>query len=263
MAAARVDGSDPRVLIVIRDLTEIRHIRSRLLETEKLGAMAKIAGSVAHEIRNPLNSLFLNADILEEELRDSGGIDASTKEVLGVMREEIERLNEIIKNYLSLSKLAHANFERLDLNEVVREFSEEGEEFAAARGVSIDFRLCRGEAAVRADRNMIRRVLINLVQNAVDAAPRGGRVVIGTRRLVRKIKVWVRDNGKGVSEEATTQLFQPFFSTKERGTGLGLYLSREIVIVHDGQVALRSVKPRGAEATVLLPRLRADDEKKR
>jgi len=256
LAAARADGPDPRVLFVFRDLTEIRHIRSRLLETEKLGAMAKIAGSVAHEIRNPLNALFLNADLLEDELSEGGEPPESIQENLRVMREEIERLNEIIKDYLSLSKLGSANFEVLDLNQVVSEFAEEAEERASAGNVKLEIKTGRGIASVRADRNMLRRVLINLVQNAIDATPENGRVVIGTRRLTHKIKLWVRDGGPGISEEVRAQLFQPFFSTKERGTGLGLYLIMEIVLAHDGEVAIRSVHPKGAQATVLLPRLR-------
>ncbi|MGH7163096.1 MAG: two-component system sensor histidine kinase NtrB, partial [Planctomycetota bacterium] len=258
LAAARADGRDPRILIVFRDLTEIRHIRSRLFETEKLGAMAKIAGSVAHEIRNPLNAMFLNADLLEDELREAGDVREPIEEILRVMREEIERINGIIKNYLSLSKLANASFERLDLNQVVREFAEEAAEDAAKRGATLELRICRGEINVRADRNMLRRVLVNLFQNAIDAAPEGGRISIGTRRLLHKVKLWVRDNGSGIPEGIRGHLFQPFFSTKERGTGLGLYLIREIVISHGGRVSLRSVRPRGTKAAVLLPLLREE-----
>jgi PAS domain S-box-containing protein len=258
LSAARADGPDPRLLVVFRDLTEIRHIRSRLIETEKLGAMAKVAGSVAHEIRNPLNTLFLNADLLEEELTEAGQIPAATAETLRVMREEIERLNEIIKNYLSLSKLGNPNFERLELNEVVREFAEEAEEMAGRRKVALGLRLGRGDTAVRGDRNMLRRVLVNLVQNALDVSPPGARVVLASRRLLHRVRLSVRDRGPGVSADALPHLFQPFFSTKERGTGLGLYLSREIVMAHDGSVALRSLKPRGAQATVLLPRWREE-----
>jgi signal transduction histidine kinase len=256
IAAAQTAGPQPRVLVLFRDLTEIRNIRTRLVETEKLGAMAKIAGSVAHEIRNPLNALFLNADLLEEELGEKGQVPSSIEEVLRVMREEIERLNEIIKNYLSLSKLGNGDFERLDLNQIVQEFAEEAEEAAAKRGVAVDVRRCRGEAPVRGDRNMMRRVLVNLFQNAIDATPPGGRIAIGTRRLVRRVLLWVRDSGPGIPEEFRAQLFQPFFSTKERGTGLGLYLIREIVIAHGGKVALRTLRPHGTKATVLVPRLR-------
>jgi PAS domain S-box-containing protein len=260
VAAARADGPDPRMLVVFRDLTEIRHIRSRLIETEKLGAMAKIAGSVAHEIRNPLNALFLNIDLLEDELSESGDAQDPIVEIMAVMREEIERLNVIIKNYLSLSKLANANFERLDLNQVVREFAEDSEEEAQRRGIRLEIKTCRGQAIVRGDRNMLRRVLVNLVQNAYETTGPEGKVVVGTRRLLRNIKLWVRDSGSGVPAEVEDQLFEPFFSTKERGTGLGLYLIREIVMAHDGRVALRSIKPHGAQATVLLPRLREEGE---
>ena len=107
---------------------------------------------------------------------------------------------------------------------------------------------------------MLRRVLVNLVQNAYETTGPDGKVVVGTRRLLRNIKLWVRDSGSGVPAEVEDQLFEPFFSTKERGTGLGLYLIREIVMAHDGRVALRSIKPQGAQATVLLPRLREEGE---
>jgi len=261
IAAARVDGpggSGGRLVAVFRDLTELRNIRTRLVETEKLGAMAKIAGSVAHEIRNPLNALFLNADLLEEELRERGEMIAPIEEILRVMREEIDRLNEIIKNYLSLSKLGDTNFERLDLNQVLLEFAEEAGEVAEKAGVALEVRRCRGDANVRGDRNMMRRVLVNLFQNAIDATPPGGRIAIGTRRLVRRMLLWVRDTGPGIPEEIRGQLFQPFFSTKERGTGLGLYLIREIVMAHEGRVSLRSLRPHGTKATVLIPRFRGE-----
>ncbi|MFQ5843687.1 MAG: nitrogen regulation protein NR(II) [Planctomycetota bacterium] len=257
---ARVEGPDPRVLVLFRDLTEIRHIRLRLLETEKLGAMAKIAGSVAHEIRNPLNALFLNADLLEEELQEKrGDVGAPIQEILGVMREEIERLNEIIKNYLSLSKLANASFEKLDLNQLVAEFVEEAEEGPAA----VRMRLCRGKVPIRADRNMIRRVLVNLMQNAKDATPEGGRIVFGTRRLTDKVKLTVTDTGTGIPEEVRPHLFQPFFSTKERGTGLGLYLIREIARAHEGEVSLDPMNGKGTRATIHLPILREPPRKSR
>jgi len=126
--------------------------------------------------------------------------------------------------------------------------------------VTLDLRLCRGETTVRGDRNMLRRVLVNLVQNALDVSKAGGRVLLGTRRLLHRVRLSVRDRGPGVATEALPHLFQPFFSTKERGTGLGLYLCREIVMAHVGEVALRSVKPCGAQATVLLPRWREQGE---
>ena len=193
-----VQSDDDRYLLVLHDMTEVDRIRSRLIETEKLSAMAKIAGSVAHEFRNPLNSLFLNTDLLEDELEGRKEIQDAIAPTLVAIREEIERLNQIITHYLSLSKIASGRREAMDLGDVVKGFASEWHERAEERGVTLRVRGDEADLPISADPNQVRRVLVNLVENAFDAVAdpnepsevraRPGRVNYSpvSRRLTRK-----------------------------------------------------------------------------
>lgn len=249
----------PRV-VVLEDLSEVQTIRQRLLETEKLSAMAKVAGSIAHEFRNPLNSLFLSADLLEDELGSAGTASESVTATLGAVREEIERLNQIITHYLALSKIGGSERETVDLTRVASAFVAEQRERAAARGATLGLQASSGACLVQADRHQLRRVLLNLLDNALDAveahaparkAP--GRITISVRRGPDEARLVVRDNGPGVPASVRERPFVPFRSTKPRGAGLGLYLVREIVSAHGGTIALLDVAGGGARAVVRLP----------
>jgi signal transduction histidine kinase len=263
---------DPdRLLLFFHDLTEVHRIRRRLIETENLSAMAKIAGSVAHEFRNPLNSLFLSADLLEDELAGSGPLEEAIAPTLTAIREEVERLNQIITHYLSLSKIASNAPEVVDLGDLVQEFAREWRERAGERGVDLRVRIADGDSAVSVDPNQIRRVLVNLVENAFDAVGgeddgeteeggeaaterRGGIVTLAVRPMRRSVKVIVRDNGPGIPPEIRERVFEPFFTSKSSGSGLGLYLVREIVLAHGGAISLSANGGRGTSVTTRWPR---------
>jgi len=252
-----------RYVLLLHDMTEVQYIRSRLIETEKLSAMAKIAGSVAHEFRNPLNSLFLSTDLLEDELEGSEAIQASIAPTLAAIREEIERLNQIITHYLSLSKIATASPEIVDLGAIVSAFFEETAPRLADRSVHLRVRADDGDHRVTADPNQLRRVLVNLVENAADAVgsadggdekrARRGTVTLLLRRMRRSIKLTVKDNGSGIPEELRTKVFEPFFTSKAGGSGLGLYLVREIAIASGGTMSLSSSDSRGTSVSIRWP----------
>lgn len=266
------DGDPDALVLLLQDLTEVHTIRRRLIETEKLSAMAKIAGSVAHEFRNPLNSLFLSADLLEDELsgQEAGETIAPT---LTAIREEVERLNSIITQYLALSKIAGGERERVDLARLVDEFASEWQARAAQRGVVLKARAERLPCLVLADPNQVRRVLVNLVENALDAAgaraapaPAGdaggeagaaprGRVSLSVRRMRRAVRLCVADDGAGLPAVVRGRLFEPFTTTKAGGTGLGLYLVREMVLAHGGTIQVDSLPGRGTRVRVRLPLL--------
>lgn len=254
------------LLVLLEDRSEVHTIRRRLIETEKLSAMAKIAGSIAHEIRNPLNSLFLSADLLEDELGGEKPGGESVSATLGAIREEIERLNQIITHYLALSKIGGTEREALDLGRFVREFVDEQRERATGRGVALRARGASTPCLVPGDRHQLRRVLLNLVENALDALspraegeggplPRRRPAVIGisVKRFPGGVRLVVRDNGPGLPASVRERPFEPFRSTKPRGAGLGLYLVREIVCAHGGTIGLLSAERGGTRVAIRLP----------
>ncbi len=263
------------LLVLLEDRSEVHTIRRRLIETEKLSAMAKIAGSIAHEIRNPLNSLFLSADLLEDELGGVAGGE-SVSATLGAIREEIERLNQIITHYLALSKIGGTERETVDLGRFVREFVDEQRERATARGVALRARGAAAPCLVAGDRHQLRRVLLNLVENALDAlclqsgslqsgSPQAGPegatpsrrrpavIGISVKRFPGGVRLVVRDNGPGLAPSVRERPFEPFRSTKPRGAGLGLYLVREIVCAHGGTIGLLSAERGGTRVAIRLP----------
>jgi signal transduction histidine kinase len=258
------DGRDPdRYLLYLHDLTEVHRIRRRLIETEKLSAMAKIAGSVAHEFRNPLNSLFLSADLLEDELagRDAGEAITPT---LAAIREEVERLNQIINHYLALSKVESTDPVIVDLGETVQAFAEEWREKSAETPIEVRVKVYEGDVAVSADPNQVRRVLVNLIENAEAALTgsadddgertRSPTVTFDVRPMRRSVKLTVKDNGPGIPEEVRDRVFEPFFTSRSRGSGLGLYLVREIVLAHGGAIQLAQNGGRGTSVAMHWPR---------
>jgi len=258
------ERKDPdRYLLFLHDLTEVHAIRRRLIETEKLSAMVKIVGSVAHEFRNPLNSLFLSADLLEDELAGRGAAEDAIAPTLAAIREEVERLNQIINHYLALSKVESTEPEIVDLGEMVRGFAEEWVEQAAERDLTLRVRVHEGDLAVSVDPNQVRRVLVNLVENAFDALAEGengkdqgrpGTVTLAVRPMRRTVKLTVKDNGPGIPRDVKERVFEPFFTSKARGSGLGLYLVREIVLAHGGAISLSGNGGRGTSVVMHWPR---------
>lgn len=244
-------------VLIFRDLTEIKEIRARLLETEKLSAMAKIAGAVAHEIKNPLNSLFLNFDLLEDEVHGIPDLPASSiqriEHLLQVVREEIDRVDDIIKEYLSLAKVSSLKLKRFEINGWLASTIEELRLGLPMEKVEVEADYGPQIPAIYLDENQFRRVLLNLFKNSLEAMPQGGRLKVLTRVEADHLKIRFRDNGIGIPMAEQGQVFAPFFSLKEHGTGLGLYLVREIILAHRGRVELTSREGEGTVVTLTLP----------
>lgn len=265
--------TDPeRYLLLLQDLSEVHHIRRRLIETEKLSAMAKIAGSVAHEFRNPLNSLFLATDLLEDELEGREDVRESIAPTLLAIREEIERLNQIITHYLALSQVAGAHPEEVDLRDVVASFASDSADRLATNDVELRVKSDDGDCRITADPNQLRRILVNLVENAVDALTlaehgedegrrtRRSNITLRLRRMRRSVKLTVKDNGPGIPDDIRERVFEPFFTSKAGGSGLGLYLVREIALASDGTMSLTSKGGRGTSVSIRWPYARTHDE---
>jgi signal transduction histidine kinase len=223
----------------------------RLIRSERLATVGRMAAHITHEIRNPLASLGLNVELLGDEV---GTDNQEARRLVTSIGNEVDRLSEITETYLRFVRLPKPKLERLDLGAVatsVLEFS--GGELAQAN-ITWDIKLEPGWPEVVADESQLRQALLNLVRNAKEAMAGGGRLQIEVGRAGDgQVRLVFADSGPGISPENLAQIFEPFFSTKAKGTGLGLALVQQIVSEHGGRIEVDCPPGGGTRFTILLP----------
>jgi two-component system sensor histidine kinase HydH len=248
-----------RIVVVLRDLSEMEALHHQLLQSERLGMLGRLAGAVSHEIRNPLTAIFLQTDILEDEIHaSSGGNRNQILRSLSVIKEEVTRLHELAQQYLSLARLSNLQREPTDFSVYLLAFCEEMQGDLEVRGIALQHGSLDGLGHVALHHNSFRRVLINLFNNAVEAMPQGGALTLAGHLELDAVRLELTDTGCGVPPEQMALLFSPLHTTKPEGTGLGLYLVQEIVSAHDGEIAVASELGVGTTFTITLPRLAAE-----
>lgn len=221
------------------------------LRAARIAIAGKMAGQVAHEVRNPLSSIGLNTELLEDEL---GEHDSEARELCRKIRSEVDRLTQITEIYLGL-RGGKPKLAREPLNAIVDDLVGFVRKDLANRHVQLDTDLDPEDPVGNIDANQIRQCLINLVRNAADAVAGngGGCVVVRTRGARGRVEVAVADDGVGIAGEQLPRLFEPFFSTKKGGTGLGLALTQQIVQDHGGEIHVASRVGRGTTFTLSVP----------
>ena len=229
-----------------------------LMRAEQLAAVGRISAQIVHEVRNPLSSIGLNVELLQDAVEratfasseDSGEV----KELLTSVTREVDRLAEVTEHYLRMARTPRPDLDQHDVTAVldgVLDFSREELERA---GVEVVRDFAPDTPAVLADEGQLRQVFLNLLRNSREAMPGGGRLTVATRPLEHDVEVTVKDTGQGISDEARRHLFEPFFTTKEGGTGLGLAVSQQILQAHGGSLACQSIPGQGTAFVLRLPR---------
>jgi two-component system, NtrC family, sensor kinase len=227
--------------------------RDELRRAERLAAVGRISAQITHEIRNPLNAIGLNTELLAEELEELSAPPREAIQLVAAISREVDRLNGVAEEYLRFARLPKPALARQDLNELLGGLLDFlGPELAAAR-IELRRELAPALPAVRADEGQLRAVFLNLVRNSREAMPSGGVVTIRTRRERDAIEVEVSDTGGGIPPGDLTRIFEAFYSTKERGTGLGLAFTRQVVEEHGGSIRCDSAVGRGTTFVVRLP----------
>ncbi|MCE9578231.1 MAG: HAMP domain-containing protein [Deltaproteobacteria bacterium] len=228
-----------------------------LVRSERLAAVGKMAAMITHEVRNPLSSIGLNTELLEEEL---GGLPAdATAEARALclaITREVDRLTAITEEYLAFARLPKPRLAAEALNSIVGNLATFVREDLHKRGVTLTLDLADDLPRALVDEGQLRQSLLNLVRNAAEAvADGGGHVWLTTRRGddPTRVEVEVKDDGPGIEPDLVPRLFDPFFSTKERGTGLGLALTHQIVRDHGGAITVASAPGAGATFVVSVP----------
>lgn len=239
----------------------------RLRRSEQLAAVGKLAAQITHEVRNPLTSIGLNAELLSDEFVDHG---SEGYKVAQAIVREVDRLTEITEQYLRFARLPAPRFESTSVNDLVRSLLLFLGEELQNRGVRVELVLQEALPLVDLDDNQLRQTLLNLIRNAaeaMDSVPIEARQLrLQTRTIVlgqlagskRSVAIDVLDHGPGIPPELLRQIFEPFFTTKKGGTGLGLALAQEVVIRHGGELQVISpvptlTPPTGTCFTIELP----------
>jgi signal transduction histidine kinase len=251
---------------MVEKLRQHRELEDRLREAERLSAVGKLASGIAHEIRNPLNFMNLSIDHIRNRL--GSGRPEGTAEVMALMsniKAEIHRLNDMIENFLTVGKPLALNKSDVDLVALIREVVGLAHQKAVEQGIAIEVSEATPIPRLQADPVQIKTCLMNVVLNAIQAMPAGGRLRVTTRRCAEArseghapepngtVEVIISDTGPGISEEDLNRIFNPYFTTKKLGIGLGLAITKKIVEEHRGRISVRSRPNEGTDVVISLP----------
>lgn len=234
--------------------TTLQHSRERLLQAEKLASVGKLAASVAHEIRNPLTSIKMWLFWLRNRTNPSG----ETVEGFDTIAQEIDRLEQVVRNFLEFTRPPPVNLRPCRLPEVIDATLQLTAHRLEEHKIAIERTASPEECQVLADPDQLKQVLINLLDNAIEAMLDGGQIRINVdleadRSGLPMAVVRVADSGPGITTEVASRIFEPFFSTKKDGTGLGLCIAANIMARHNGRLLLQCDTPSGAAFAVWIP----------
>src|SRR5476651_2553903 len=269
--AAPLDGDkkgSSGVALILHDATEARQKTFEAIESERVQALTLLAASVAHEIGNPLNALHIHLQLMERELKKLKVGQASSlskkdrqdacptdklEQFLEVSKGEISRLDYIITQFLQAIRPAPLQLKMASLNGVVEKTLELLRPEIENRGIAVKTKLARNLTATPVDATQMQQVLVNLVKNASQAMTSGGALTLQTGENADAVWVSVADTGGGIPQEQINRIFEPFYTTKKKGTGLGLMIVQRIVRAHEGRIELESHVGRGTTFRVWLP----------
>ncbi|HYA26434.1 MAG TPA: ATP-binding protein, partial [Thermodesulfovibrionales bacterium] len=237
---------------IVRDITELQHIRERLATAERMAALGEVAAKVAHEIRNPLVSIGGFAQRLENKL------DGNLKEYATIIAREVKRLEDILKDILGFVKEVRLAIKPVDVNALMRNVLSLVESDAVERGIAMESSF--GDIPeVLVDSDRIKEAFLNIMNNSIQAVGTAGRITTRTYPVNGNVAVEIVDTGYGIAEKDLPFIFDPFYTTKPTGTGLGLAITRRIIEEHKGRIEVKSRPGEGTAIKVLLPSERKEE----
>jgi two-component system, sporulation sensor kinase E len=280
--AAPLDGEEvgtSGLALILHDATEARQKTFEAIESEKVQALTLLAASVAHEIGNPLNALHIHLQLMERELKklqashrtngprsvargrsqvltsetDDADVLRKLDQYLGVAKGEINRLDYIVTQFLQAIRPAPLQIKVATLNDVVNETLKLLQPELDNRGIAVKTKLARHLPGTPIDSGQVQQALVNLVKNAMQAMTRGGVLTLQTGETGEAAWVSVADTGGGIPQEQLNRIFEPFYTTKKKGTGLGLMIVQRIVRAHTGRIELESHVGRGTTFRLWFP----------
>jgi signal transduction histidine kinase len=242
--------------IILRDITESRRSTEKTIESERFNALTLLAAGVAHEIGNPLNSLHIHLQLMERKVRKlDGKVKKELEEAIAISRAEITRLDSIVTQFLQAIRPSKPVLHPENVNSIVDEALRFFAPEIADRDIVVEAELRPDVPLLELDRDQMKQVFYNVMKNSFEAMKRRGILRIRTDMDATHVSISFTDTGGGMSAESLSRVFEPYFTTKSTGSGLGLLIVRRIVREHGGEMAIESNEGKGLTLTIRLPYL--------
>ena len=246
-------GSEGAV-IILRDITHAREQEADMVQSERLHAVTLLAAGVAHEIGNPLNALTIHLQLLEREIRKLDGDQRQTLgELADIAGKEVARLDVIITQFLKAIRPNPPKLAPARIDHVIRDTLLLMRQEIENRGIKVQVEPCVSLPRINVDRDQLKQAFFNIIKNAIHAMAGDGTLVIRLETTDRYVSIAFEDSGKGIDPEDLGRIFEPYHTTKQEGSGLGLMIVQRIVQDHGGQIEVESRLGEGTRITVLLP----------
>src|SRR5579863_5534771 len=245
----REHGARMGTLVTLRDVESIERIGNQLQVSERLAALGRVTAGVAHEVKNPLNSMRLWLEVLKANMPT----DPEPQQAVKMLDSEIDRLDRAVKTFLNFTKPVEMKLEETDIRPVLQDVIDAARPSISRAGVDLRVDLPSEFPSLLIDQQLIHQAVLNLLLNASEFTPRGGRVTLALRRTGESAIISVADSGKGISPEDQKKIFQLFFTTRPGGSGIGLANTFRFVQLHNGRIEFDSEVGRGTTFRVELP----------
>lgn len=248
--AGRIEGN----LLRVQDISEKRAREARLRRAESLASLTTLAAGVAHEIKNPLGSIGIHLQLVNKALTGQSYVEPdSIRGYLDVIDEEVERLNRIVVDFLFAVRPMDVNPVDTSLNEIINDMVDFVHYELEEQDIRLTLDLDGELPELRIDEKYFKQALLNLIKNAISAMPEGGELQIETSQRGDEALLRISDTGVGMSDEVMNKIFEPYFTTREFGSGIGLTLVYKIIREHMGEISVSSQEGRGSSFTITLP----------
>lgn len=246
----RIQGN----LVHVEDVTDRRNREARLRRAESLASLTTLAAGVAHEIKNPLGSIGIHIQLIQKALSRKDDVDAdSIENYIGIINEEVERLNKIVVNFLFAVRPMDTQLEDGELNDVIEEIlSFVGVELEE-HGIELVAELSDRLPRIQLDEKYLKQAVLNIIKNSISAMPDGGTLRVSTEQRGDEVLLSIGDTGIGISDEILDKIFEPYFTTKDYGSGIGLTIVYKVVKEHYGDIEVSSQEGKGTTFTISFP----------
>jgi len=247
-------------LLTMRDAESVRRIENELELSRRLAAIGRLTQGVAHEVKNPINAIVVHLELLREKMRE---VDPNTRRHMDIIGNEIQRLDRVVQTLVDFNRPVELRLTSFDLRRLVEEVSMLASPEAALQGVEVKTRIALQPLPIKADNDLVKQALLNVVLNGVQAMEQGGILTIAARREDSSALIEVHDQGKGIAPDIQDKVFNLYFTTKKSGSGIGLAMSYRVMQMHSGSLNFTTELGAGTTFRLALPLAEAQSQQSR